>query len=92
MLHAKHFLIKQRGIATLKQFSTVRNYVSIYVKRAIPQARHGYWNREGMSARANEKKSLARIAVPYYGQLVRPGVGIEKIYFVAEIKPGQSFR
>ena len=36
---------------------------------------------------ANEKKSLARIAVPYYGQLVRPGVGIEKIYFVAEIKP-----
>ena len=40
-----------------------------------------------MSARANEKKSLSRIAVPYYGQLVRPGVGIEKIYFVAEFKP-----
>jgi predicted Fe-Mo cluster-binding NifX family protein len=40
-----------------------------------------------MSARANEKKSPARIAVPYYGQLVRAGVGIEKIYFVAEIKP-----
>jgi len=41
-----------------------------------------------MIARAIEKrKGPTRIAVPYYGQLVRPGVGIEKIYFIAEIKP-----
>lgn len=36
---------------------------------------------------AGKKKSPTRIAVPYYGHLVRPGAGIEKIYFVAEFKP-----
>jgi hypothetical protein len=40
-----------------------------------------------MSAHAHEKKSPLRIAVPYYGQLVRPGAVIEKIYFIAEMKP-----
>lgn len=33
------------------------------------------------------KKSRTRIAVPYYGQLVRPGVGVEKIYFVVDVGP-----
>ena len=32
-----------------------------------------------------QSKKTIRVAVPYYGPLVRPNVGLEKIYFVAEV-------
>lgn len=40
-----------------------------------------------MNRRSIGKKGTTRIAVPYYGQLVRPGVGVEKIFFVVDVKP-----
>ncbi|HEX8960883.1 MAG TPA: hypothetical protein VF775_04855 [Geobacteraceae bacterium] len=40
-----------------------------------------------MNRRSIGKRCVTRIAVPYYGQLVRPCVGVEKIFFVAEVHP-----
>ncbi len=40
-----------------------------------------------MNRRTTAKRCVTRIAVPYYGQLVRPCVGVEKIYFVVEVHP-----
>lgn len=32
-----------------------------------------------------ERKQTIRVAVPYYGALIRPNVGLEKVYFVADV-------
>lgn len=32
-----------------------------------------------------DKEECNRIAFPYYGTLVRPGAGIEKLYFIADV-------
>ncbi len=39
-----------------------------------------------ISETGHERKGKAmRIAVPYYGNLVRPGYGLERIYFLADV-------
>ena|SRR6266540_985902 len=30
-------------------------------------------------------KRVVRVAVPYYGSLIRPNMGLEKVYFVADV-------
>ncbi|BCA78336.1 hypothetical protein [Desulfuromonas sp. AOP6] len=37
-----------------------------------------------------EKDECNRIAIPYYGAILRPGVGIEKLYFIADVDKKNS--
>jgi predicted Fe-Mo cluster-binding NifX family protein len=51
--------------------------------------RHILWNRKAMITMPKEKR-ITRVAIPYYGPILLPCAGIEKVYYVADVDKEQK--